>query len=274
MKRTILILAIFIAAATSVFGQAKDEQAIRQYFDELDAMLVKDQAGAIRQMTSDDYVFVNTGGAKLNKAGQIETIKNSTWTFASTRRDIESIHQSGDLAVVISHLKFTGKDKVTGVPFNGGFGQTVTLQKRDGRWTAIAAQSVREIPPVEEAELNKFIDGYTAALRKNAADEAAKFLGTHYTRIGSGGSVGTKDEYLAAIRAGNLKYGSIEITDRRWRVVGFGSAAVLTSRLNLKATSGGRDLSGAYLLTTVIQRIGVDSWSIVSTHLSPLAAGN
>jgi len=55
-------LAILIAAGISIFGQSKDEQAIRQHFSEMDAMLVKDEAGAFERFTAADFIFVGTGG--------------------------------------------------------------------------------------------------------------------------------------------------------------------------------------------------------------------
>jgi ketosteroid isomerase-like protein len=115
------------------------------------------------------------------------------------------------------------------------------------------------------------MDDYATALTRNSADDAAKFLGGSYTRVGPDGSVVTKDEHLAGVRAGNLKYQSIEVTDRKWRSLGFGAAGLMTGRLQLKATNKGQDVSGAYRLTTVVQRSGVDSWVVVSTHISPLA---
>jgi len=274
MKRTILTLAILIAATISIAGQSKDEQAIRQYFNELDQMLVTDEAGAAEKLTGDDFIFIGGNGGKSTKAEQVANIKNSTWGFASVKRDIESVRASGNLAVVVSYLKFVGKGKKSGNTFNGGLRQTTVLEKRGGRWTGVSAQTVRDIPNINENELNKFVDDYAAALTRNSADDAAKFLASDYTRIGPDGSVASKDEHLASVRSGDLKYQSIESTDRKWRILGFGSAAIVTSRLALKAGNKGRDVSGNYLLTTVLRRSGIDRWEVVSTQISPLAASN
>jgi len=96
MKRTIITLAILIAATISIFGQSKDEQAVRQYLSEVDAMLVKDDVAALEQFTAEDLIFVGTGGKKWTRAEQIENAKKSTWSFASVKRDIDSIRVFGD----------------------------------------------------------------------------------------------------------------------------------------------------------------------------------
>lgn len=83
MKRTITALAILIAATISIAGQSKDEQAIRQYFNELDAMLVTDEAGAVETLFADDLIFVGINGDKNNKADRINAAKNGTWSFVS-----------------------------------------------------------------------------------------------------------------------------------------------------------------------------------------------
>ncbi|MCA1622919.1 MAG: nuclear transport factor 2 family protein [Acidobacteria bacterium] len=271
MKRTILTLTMIIAACGFVFGQSKDEQAIRQYLSEVDAMLVKDEAAALEQFTADDLIFVGTGGRKWTKAEQLENIKKGTWSYASLKRDIESVRVMGDTAVVISHIKFTGKNKTTGTTFNGGFRTTAVLAKRGGKWTTISAQSTRDEPAADEKELNKFLDDYTAALMKNSADETAKYLAADYIRVGADGSVANREQHLAAMRSGDLKYQTVETTDRKWNFKAFGSVAIVMSRLTLKATNKGQELSGTYRVTSVLNRTGVDRWVIASTHISPLA---
>ncbi len=274
MKRTIITLAILIAATISIFGQSKDEQAVRQYLSEVDAMIVKDEVGAWERFTADDFIFIGTGGAKRTRAEHIENVKKATGSFAAFKRDIESVRVMGDMAVVISHINFTGKNKTTGATMNGRFRNTAVLAKRGGKWTTISTQSTRDEPQPDEKELNKFLDDYTAALQKNSADETDKFLANDYTRVGADGSVATREQHLAGMRSGDLKYQTVETTDRKWRFKGFGSVAIVTSKLTLKAANKGQDLSGTYRVTSVLNRAGVDRWVIASTHISPLATGN
>ncbi|MDQ3749082.1 MAG: nuclear transport factor 2 family protein [Acidobacteriota bacterium] len=262
------------AANQSGSSSGNDEQAIRQYLGELDAMIVKDEAGALERFAADDLIFIGISGKKWTKAEQMENFKKATGTYTAFKRDIESIRVMGDMAVVVSHINFTSKNKQTGTTFNGGFRTTGVLAKRGGKWTAIVSQATRDEPQPDEKELNKFLDDYTAALQKNSADETDKFLANDYTRVGPDGSVATKEQQIAGIRSGDLKYQTVETTDRKWRFKGFGNVAIVTSKLTLKATNKGQDLSGTYRVTSVLNRAGVDRWVIASTHISPLAAGN
>jgi len=187
------------------------------------------------------------------------------------KRNIGSIRLMGDVAVVVSHINFTSANRTSGETINGGIHNTAVLAKRGGKWTIISTQSTRDEPRPDEGELNRFMDSYAAALTKNSADEAENFLAGDYVRVGPDGAMTTKDGHLGALRSGDLKYQSIDTTDRRWRFTGFGGVAILTSRLRLKVDHKGQDLSGTYRLTTVLRRAGDDRWIITSTHISPLA---
>lgn len=274
MKRTILTFAMLTITAISIVAQSKSEQEIRQYLSEVDRMLVKDQAAAFEQLTANDLIFVGTNGRKHTKAEQAENVKKATWDFASLKRDIQSIRVFGDAAVVVSHVKFVGKTKQSGNTFNGAMQTTAVLAKRDGKWTTVSAQSTRDEPPPDEKELNKFLDDYTAALQKNSSDEAAKFLAADYIRVGADGSLANREQHLGAMRSGDLKYQTVETTDRKWNFKAFGNVAIVLSKLKLKASNKGQDLSGTYRVTSVLNRAGVDRWVIASTHISPLAAEN
>jgi ketosteroid isomerase-like protein len=84
------------------------------------------------------------------------------------------------------------------------------------------------------------------------------------------GSTLSREQALAALRSGDLKYESVVAEDRTWRTFG-NDTAIVTSRATLKASLKGQDVSGTYRATTVLRKAG-DRWVIVSTHLSPLAA--
>ena len=121
----------------------------------------------------------------------------------------------------------------------------------------------------DEKPLNQFLDGYLAALPKNSADAVAPFLGGQYVRVGPDGSSINKEQMLAALRSGDLKYTSVAADERTWRTFGR-EVAISTSRVTLKASFKGQDLSGTYRATTVLWKNGSAPWVLVSTHLSRL----
>ena len=269
MKRSLLAMAMLVAATTFVFGQAKDEQAVRQYFDAMNNAMLKDDLAAQERLYADDYIYVGINGERQNKAERLAAAKSGTTSFVSFKRDIESVRVMGDTAVVVSHVNFTSKDKKTGQTFNGAYRNTTTLAKRDGRWLSIASHTTRDLPPIDEKTLNQFIDSYLAALRTNSADAVEPFLGGQYVRVGADGSSINKEQALAAFRSGDLKYESVMADERTWRMFGR-EFAISTPRVTLKASFKGQDMSGTYRATTVLRKLGADRWVLISTHLSRL----
>ncbi len=122
-----------------------------------------------------------------------------------------------------------------------------------------------------EKALNKFIDDYIATLPKNSAEATAPFLGSEYVRVGADGSSMTKEQMLAALRSGDLKYTSVTADERTWRTFGQ-DVAISTSRVMIKASYKGKDVSGTYRATTVLWKNGSAPWVLVSTHLSRLGS--
>ncbi len=269
MKRILSVAAVLVASSLFVFGQSKDEQSVRQYFDELNAAMLKDDFAARERLYADDYTNININGEVQTKTQWLTNQKNSPWSFASLNREIESVRVMGDTAVVVSHVNFVGKDRKTGETFKGEHRTTTTLARRNGRWVSVAAQTTRTVTPTDEKTLNQFIDSYLAALTKNSADAVAPFLGGQYVRVGADGSTINREQALAAFRSGDLKYDSVTADERTWRMFGR-EMAISTSRVTVKAKLKGQDISGIYRATTVLRKGDVDRWVLVSTHLSRL----
>lgn len=273
MKRAIL-LGLFFTASISIFGQSIEEEAIRQYLTELDATLVKDQPGAWKKFAAEDAVVITSNGIKRTQAEQIETIKKGTISFTALKRTIESLRLIGDAAVVVSYFRFTSKNTASGETVNGSIRNMMVSEKRRGQWTTVSVQSTRDEPKPDERELNRFVDSYMATLIGNSADETAKFLTSDFVHVESAGSMETRETLLRSMRSGDLKYRSLESSERKWRFMAFGGVAILTSLLQLKSSLNGRELSGAYRQTVILRRFGDDRWLIASTHISPLTETN
>ncbi len=260
---------MLVAASFFVFAQAgKDEQAVRQYFDELDAATRKDDFAAMERMTGDDFTYVGIAGMKpQSKAEAMEGARSRTFTVASGKRDIQSLRVMGDMAVVVSHVNFTGKYKDTGNTFNGAHSDTTVLAKRNGRWMRIATQFTRDMPTVDEKAVNQFVDHYISALLKNSPEAVEPFLGGRYVRVNADGTMTNKEQFLAALRSGDLKYVSIVADERATRTWDDGTV-ITTARVITKLTNKGADLSGTYRATTVLKRAAVDRHVVVSQHLT------
>ncbi len=272
MKRTILIAVMLLAASSFSFGQAKDEQAIRQTLNELMTALNKNDVDAAGRIYADDYVIGLADGRSTTKAQRLAAIKSGELRYQALVFDNLKVRQYGNTAVANYHV--TGK-AITAAGEQATDNQAmVVLVKNGDRWQVVSSQLTDSAPsqPVgtDEKSLNQFMDEYFVAVLKNSADAVGPYFAGEYLRVGPDGSTLTKDQALAVMRSGDLKYESLVAEGRTWRTFG-NDTAIVTSRATLKASLRGQDMSGTYRATTVLRRVG-DRWVIVSTQLSPLAA--
>lgn len=271
MKRTILIAVMLLAASSFSFGQAADEQAIRQTLTDLMNALSRNDVDAAGRIYADDYVIGLGDGTSTTKAQRLNAIKAGDLKYQSLVFDGLKVRQYGKTAVANYHV--TGKTitRAGELPVNSY--AMVVLVKNGGRWQVVSSQ-LTDVPvgpssAVGEKALNQFMDDYFVALRKNSADAVEPFFAGEYLRVGPDGSTLTKEQAVGALRSGDLKYESVVAEGRTWRTFG-NDTAIVTSQATLKASHKGQDMSGTYRATTVLRRVG-DRWVIVSTHLSPLA---
>jgi len=95
-----------------------------------------------------------------------------------------------------------------------------------------------------EQEIRAVFDQINDALLKGDAAAWGKLAADDSTSIGADGKVLNKAEIVDAIRAGKIKYESIDTSDIKIRV--YGDTAVLTDTSSIKARRGDLDMSGQY----------------------------
>ena len=271
MKRMFLAVAMLVVTTTFGFGQAKDEQAIRQTLGDLMTALNRNDVDTAGRIYADDYVIVLADGSTTTKAQRLGAMKSGDLKYQSLVFDNLKIRQYGNAAVANYHA--SGKSITRAGEMTLNSQAMVMLVKNGDRWQIVSSQltdnPASQSGAVDEKSMNQFMDDYLAALMKNSADAVGPFVGDQYIRVGPDGSTLNKEQALAALRSGDLKYASVVSDERTWRT--FGPTAIVTSRAMLKASYKGQDVSGTYRATTVLSRMG-DRWAIVSTHLSPLGA--
>ena len=89
---------------------------------------------------------------------------------------------------------------------------------------------------------------YRALLESNW-DALARLYADDYMLVRSDGSVLTKEEVLADLRAQNLSFESIELTDERVRVIE--SAAILTGKSRTRSRHAGGLVESCFRLIAV-----------------------
>lgn len=90
-------------------------------------------------------------------------------------------------------------------------------------------------------------------------------LDDQYVGISANGTIQSKDQTLAARRAGTMKYSRLDVFDVKIRV--YNDTAVVTSRADVAGSNGGEDISGSYRYTRVYHN-DHGTWRIVSFEAS------
>lgn len=111
-----------------------------------------------------------------------------------------------------------------------------------------------QIERLEDAWRNAVLHANSSAMDGLLADD--------YMAITPSGILQSKEQALAAIRSGAMKFTSLELSDRKIRL--YGTTALVISRAEVKGTSAEGDMSGSYRYTRVYVRDARGVWRIVS----------
>lgn len=104
-----------------------------------------------------------------------------------------------------------------------------------------------------------------AIMHRNAA-AMDSLLADDYIAITANGTLQTKDQTLANLRAGVLHVASMAFSDRKVRF--YGQTALVTSRAEVSGSTADGDISGSYRYTRVYVRDEHGGWKIVSFEAS------
>ena len=112
----------------------------------------------------------------------------------------------------------------------------------------------RVIDNLEDTWRNAALKGNSAALDSLLADD--------YMAITPTGVIQSKEQTLALVRNGTLRFKSIDFDDRKVRF--YGTTALVTCRAEVEGVSADGDFSGSYRYTRVYVRDSKGFWRIVS----------
>jgi ketosteroid isomerase-like protein len=115
-----------------------------------------------------------------------------------------------------------------------------------------------EIENVEKTWRNALLQGNVAAMDALLADD--------YIAITPNGILQSKEQALASIRSGSLRFKSIDLSDRKIRL--YGKTALVTSRAEVSGTGPDGNMSGSYRFTRVYVKDSHGVWRIVSFESS------
>jgi ketosteroid isomerase-like protein len=135
---------------------------------------------------------------------------------------------------------------------------------------ALVTLPLAAMPHSEQHEVRREIDQLEARWRSAAVTRNLTAMNTlladDYMGITPNGSLQSKDDTIAALRAGSLHFTSINVLERKVRF--YGSTALVTSRAEVVGTGPAGDISGSYRYTRVYVRNPSGVWQIVSFEAS------
>jgi ketosteroid isomerase-like protein len=115
---------------------------------------------------------------------------------------------------------------------------------------------------VEQA-VQQRLNELTTALGANDTAALDRIYANDYTLVNPWGAITTKEQRLAAIKSGELKYESVSFDEPNIR--SYGDTAVVTARVTVKGKEKDQDLSGQYRVTlTFVKMKG--PWQLVAAQ--------
>jgi len=117
-------------------------------------------------------------------------------------------------------------------------------------------------------EIDQLEDAWREAVMKANSAEMEKLLADDYLAITASGTLQTKEQALASLRAGRTRFTTLDISDRKVRF--YGTTALVTSQADVQGTTSEGELSGSYRYTRVYVRDAQGTWKIVSFEASKI----
>lgn len=132
------------------------------------------------------------------------------------------------------------------------------------------AQARSGMPRADRHEVRHEIDQleqtWKEAILQRNVQTMDSLLADDYIAITSNGMLQSKEQTLADLRTGTLRFNSIDFSDRKVRF--YGQTALVTSRAEISGQANEGDVSGSYRFTRVYVRDGSGIWKIVSFESS------
>lgn len=117
-----------------------------------------------------------------------------------------------------------------------------------------------QIEHLEDVWRNAILHGNTTAMDSLLADD--------YMAISPTGILQSKEQTLANLRAGNVHFTTLDLSDRKIRL--YGTTALVTSRAEVSGKGPDGEFSGSYRYTRVYVRDARGVWRIVSFEASKI----
>jgi ketosteroid isomerase-like protein len=141
----VVLTIIFILAAAGAFlGQergARMQEEILQMEKDFGQAVIKNDADAVGQFLTDDWIIIDPDGGVIDKARFLDVIKSGALTHEQMDSDDVRIRVYGDTAIATTLTRTKGK--FMGQDFTTQERATDVLVKKDGHWRVVFSQLTR-----------------------------------------------------------------------------------------------------------------------------------
>ena len=117
-------------------------------------------------------------------------------------------------------------------------------------------------------QIERLEDAWKTAVLHGNLTAMDGLLADDYMAITPSGILQSKEQALAGLRSGAMRFSSLELSDRKIRL--YGTTALVTSRAEVKGSGPEGDMSGSYRYTRVYVRDPRGVWRIVSFEASKI----
>lgn len=118
-----------------------------------------------------------------------------------------------------------------------------------------------------EQEEQKFIAAFSSAMEHNDLAALDRMMTPDYKFVNPSGGIQTKEDRLAPMKSGDLKYDLVKYDE--FSVRRYGDVSVVIARATVKGHMKTTDVSGQFRATLVLQQTK-GQWKLVSSQASPL----
>ncbi|HXC95480.1 MAG TPA: nuclear transport factor 2 family protein [Edaphobacter sp.] len=119
----------------------------------------------------------------------------------------------------------------------------------------------------DEEMVRKFVDDFSAAFSQNDAAALDRMTASDYTFVTPTGTIQNKEERMAPIRSGDLKYEYAKYDEVQVRV--YGGMAIVTAHVAVKSELKGTPLNGQFRSTLTLLKVR-GMWELVASQASAI----
>src|SRR5436853_5363375 len=105
----------------------------------------------------------------------------------------------------------------------------------------------------DEEAVRKFVEDFSAAFGRNDAAALEAMMTPDYAFVNQNGVVQNREQRLAPLKAGNLKYESVKYEEVAVHL--YGDAAAVTALVDVKGSNRGADISGHFRSTIMLVKV-------------------